>query len=57
MNIVEKLNMYLDEACPGDKIKSKGKGKGLGKGKGKGPLGVPDKKNNNFKSFLTGNNK
>ena len=57
MNIVEKLDMYLDEACPGDKIKSKGKGKGLGKGKGKGPLGVPDKKNNNFKSFLTGNNK
>ena len=35
MNIIQKLDMYLDEACPGDKIKSKGKGKGLGKGKGK----------------------
>lgn len=39
MNIIEKIEKYLEEACPGDKIKSKGKGKGLGKGKGKGPIG------------------
>ena len=39
MKILDKLDMYLDEACPGDKKKSKGKGKGLGKGKGKGPIG------------------
>lgn len=38
MNIIEKIEKYLEEACPGDKIKSKGKGKGLGKGKGKGPI-------------------
>ena len=39
MNIIEKIEMYLSEACPGDKKKSKGKGKGLGKGKGEGPIG------------------
>lgn len=39
MNILEKIDKYLEEACPGDKIKSKGKGKGMGKGKGKGPIG------------------
>ena len=39
MKLIDKLDMYLDEACPGDKKKSKGKGKGLGKGKGKGPIG------------------
>lgn len=39
MNIIEKIEKYLEEACPGDKIKSKGKGQGLGKGKGKGPIG------------------
>lgn len=39
MKLIERLDMYLDEGCPGDKKKSKGKGKGLGKGKGKGPIG------------------
>ena len=42
MKILDRLDMYLDEACPGDKKKSKGKGKGLGTGKGKGPIGKPD---------------
>lgn len=52
MKLIDKLDMYLDEGCPGGKKKSKGKGKGLGKGKGEGPIGKPIDEVNIPKAYM-----